>query len=141
MGPNWELISDAINSTLKIKVSACCFENLGILCKFLTEWYSYTSFDNNVVSILVNCFTGYCCPIYYFPCNEHLGFVASWLICSLFDPHLFIFQCIYRNPSECKERHKILMDKTASDGADSAEDSGTSQSYPSTLPGIPKVFL
>ncbi|KAG2306955.1 hypothetical protein Bca52824_026703 [Brassica carinata] len=65
MGPNWELISDAMNSTLKIK-------------------------------------------------------------------------CIYRNPSECKERHKILMDKTASDGADSADDSGTSQSYPSTLPGIPK---
>ncbi|CAH2052616.1 unnamed protein product [Thlaspi arvense] len=65
MGPNWELISDAMNSTLKIK-------------------------------------------------------------------------CIYRNPSECKERHKILMDKTAGDGADSAEDSGTSQSYPSTLPGIPK---
>ncbi|KAF8113187.1 hypothetical protein N665_0054s0005 [Sinapis alba] len=65
MGPNWELISDAMNSTLKIK-------------------------------------------------------------------------CIYRNPSECKERHKILMDKTVSDGADSAEDSGTSQSYPSTLPGIPK---
>ncbi|KAJ4868016.1 Chromatin modification-related protein EAF1 B [Raphanus sativus] len=65
MGPNWELISDAVNSTLKIK-------------------------------------------------------------------------CIYRNPTECKERHKILMDKTASDGADSAEDSGTSQSYPSTLPGIPK---
>ncbi|KAJ0248926.1 Chromatin modification-related protein EAF1 B [Hirschfeldia incana] len=65
MGPNWELISDAVNSTLKIK-------------------------------------------------------------------------CIYRNPIECKERHKILMDKTASDGADSAEDSGTSQSYPSTLPGIPK---
>ncbi|XP_048607050.1 chromatin modification-related protein EAF1 A isoform X1 [Brassica napus] len=65
MGPNWELISDAMNSALKIK-------------------------------------------------------------------------CIYRNPIECKERHKILMDKTASDGADSAEDSGTSQSYPSTLPGIPK---
>ncbi|XP_024009658.1 chromatin modification-related protein EAF1 B isoform X2 [Eutrema salsugineum] len=65
MGPNWELISDAMNSTLKIK-------------------------------------------------------------------------CIYRNPSECKERHKILMDKTAGDGADSAEDSGNSQSYPSTLPGIPK---
>ncbi|CAN8268555.1 unnamed protein product [Cochlearia groenlandica] len=65
MGPNWELISDAMNSTLKIK-------------------------------------------------------------------------CIYRNPTECKERHKILMDKTTSDGADSAEDSGTSQSYPSTLPGIPK---
>ena len=25
------------------------------------------------------------------------------------------------------------------DGADSAEDSGSSQSYPSTLPGIPKA--
>ncbi|XP_057484162.1 chromatin modification-related protein EAF1 B-like isoform X2 [Actinidia eriantha] len=47
------------------------------------------------------------------------------------------FKCIYRNPKECKERHKILMDRTA-DGADSAEDSGSSQPYPSTLPGIPK---
>ncbi|KAK7293095.1 hypothetical protein RJT34_15956 [Clitoria ternatea] len=65
MGPNWELISDAINSTLQ-------------------------------------------------------------------------FKCIFRKPKECKERHKILMDKSAGDGADSAEDSGSSQSYPSTLPGIPK---
>ncbi|XP_015892402.3 chromatin modification-related protein EAF1 B isoform X2 [Ziziphus jujuba] len=65
MGPNWELISDAINSTLQ-------------------------------------------------------------------------FKCIFRNPKECKERHKILMDKSAGDGADSAEDSGSSQPYPSTLPGIPK---
>ncbi|XP_057480432.1 chromatin modification-related protein EAF1 B-like isoform X1 [Actinidia eriantha] len=47
------------------------------------------------------------------------------------------FKCIYRNPKECKQRHKILMDETA-DGADSAEDSGSSQPYPSTLPGIPK---
>ena len=31
------------------------------------------------------------------------------------------------------------MDRTVGDGADSAEDSGSSQSYPSTLPGIPKV--
>ncbi|XP_057457383.1 chromatin modification-related protein EAF1 B-like isoform X2 [Lotus japonicus] len=65
MGPNWELVSDAINSTLQIK-------------------------------------------------------------------------CIFRKPNECKERHKILMDGSAGDGADSAEDSGSSQSYPSTLPGIPK---
>ncbi|CAN1767437.1 Chromatin modification-related protein EAF1 A [Linum perenne] len=48
------------------------------------------------------------------------------------------FKCIFRAPKECKERHKILMDKGDGDGADSAEDSGTSQSYPSTLPGIPK---
>ena len=31
------------------------------------------------------------------------------------------------------------MDRNAGDGADSAEDSGSSQSYPSTLPGIPKA--
>ncbi|CAK8541399.1 unnamed protein product [Lathyrus sativus] len=48
------------------------------------------------------------------------------------------FKCIFRKPKECKDRHKILMDKSAGDGADSAEDSGSSQSYPSTLPGIPK---
>ncbi|KAF2292600.1 hypothetical protein GH714_025913 [Hevea brasiliensis] len=48
------------------------------------------------------------------------------------------FKCIFRKPKECKERHKILMDKGAGDGADSADDSGSSQSYPSTLPGIPK---
>ncbi|KAJ0052445.1 hypothetical protein Pint_01548 [Pistacia integerrima] len=65
MGPNWELVSDAINSTLQ-------------------------------------------------------------------------FKCIFRKPKECKERHKILMDRGAGDGADSAEDSGSSQTYPSTLPGIPK---
>ncbi|XP_043805665.1 chromatin modification-related protein EAF1 B isoform X3 [Manihot esculenta] len=65
MGPNWELVSDAINSTLQ-------------------------------------------------------------------------FKCIFRKPKECKERHKILMDKGAGDGADSADDLVSSQSYPSTLPGIPK---
>ncbi|KAF5207057.1 Chromatin modification-related protein eaf1 b [Thalictrum thalictroides] len=48
------------------------------------------------------------------------------------------FKCIFKNPKECKERHKILMDRSAGDGADSAEDSGSSQPYPSTLPGIPK---
>jgi len=32
------------------------------------------------------------------------------------------------------------MDGTAGDGADSGEDSGSSQPYPSTLPGIPKAF-
>ncbi|XP_020573993.1 chromatin modification-related protein EAF1 B-like isoform X2 [Phalaenopsis equestris] len=48
------------------------------------------------------------------------------------------FKCIYRKPIDCKERHKFLMDKSVGDGADSAEDSGSSQPYPSTLPGIPK---
>lgn len=31
------------------------------------------------------------------------------------------------------------MDKSSGDGGDSAEDSGSSQPYPSTLPGIPKA--
>ncbi|KAI3912563.1 hypothetical protein MKW92_019843 [Papaver armeniacum] len=48
------------------------------------------------------------------------------------------FKCIFRKPKDCKERHKFLMDKSAGDGADSADDSGSSQPYPSTLPGIPK---
>ncbi|MCL7026019.1 hypothetical protein MKW94_030186 [Papaver nudicaule] len=48
------------------------------------------------------------------------------------------FKCIFRKPKDCKERHKSLMDKSAGDGADSADDSGSSQPYPSTLPGIPK---
>lgn len=33
------------------------------------------------------------------------------------------------------------MDRTPGDGADSAEDSGSSQPYPSTLPGIPKAII
>ncbi|KAK8521739.1 hypothetical protein V6N12_066325 [Hibiscus sabdariffa] len=47
------------------------------------------------------------------------------------------FKCLFRKPKECKERHKILMDRSG-DGAESADDSGSSQPYPSTLPGIPK---
>jgi len=31
------------------------------------------------------------------------------------------------------------MDRTSGDGADSAKDPGSSQSYSSTLPGIPKA--
>ncbi|XP_042067000.1 chromatin modification-related protein EAF1 B-like isoform X4 [Salvia splendens] len=48
------------------------------------------------------------------------------------------FKCIFRKAKECKERHISLMDKGSGDGADSADDSGSLQPYPSTLPGIPK---
>ncbi|XP_075493581.1 LOW QUALITY PROTEIN: chromatin modification-related protein EAF1 B-like [Primulina tabacum] len=48
------------------------------------------------------------------------------------------FKYIFRKPKVCKERHHILMDGTSGDGPDSAEDSGSSQPYRSTLPGIPK---
>ncbi|EEC82989.1 hypothetical protein OsI_28025 [Oryza sativa Indica Group] len=47
-------------------------------------------------------------------------------------------KCIYRRPNECKDRHKLLTEKGSGDGADSADDSGSSQHYQSTLPGIPK---
>ncbi|KAL8480769.1 hypothetical protein ACS0TY_027345 [Phlomoides rotata] len=48
------------------------------------------------------------------------------------------FKSIFHTAKECKERHNFLMDRTSGDGAESAEDSGSSQPYPSTLPGIPK---
>ncbi|KAK7287342.1 hypothetical protein RIF29_00613 [Crotalaria pallida] len=49
------------------------------------------------------------------------------------------FKYIFRKPKECKERRKILMDRSGGDFADSAEDSESSQSYSSTLPGNPKA--
>ncbi|KXG22683.1 chromatin modification-related protein EAF1 B isoform X1 [Sorghum bicolor] len=48
------------------------------------------------------------------------------------------FKCVHRQPKECKERHKVLVDRSSGDGGDSADDSGSSQHYHNTLPGIPK---
>lgn len=50
-----------------------------------------------------------------------------------------VMQSVYRQPKGCKERYKVLVDKNSGDGADSAEDSGSSQHYHFTLPGIPKA--
>ncbi|KAI3829832.1 hypothetical protein L1987_03960 [Smallanthus sonchifolius] len=63
---------------------------------------------------------------------------ANWELISDAINSTLQFKCIYRNSKECKERHKLLMDRNNGDGADSAEDSGSSQPYPSTLPGIPE---
>lgn len=71
MGPNWELISDAMNSTLKIKVSACFLKNIGILSLVHFEQSGRAIF----FSILVNCCVGYCCPGYYF-----LVLVNNWYL-------------------------------------------------------------
>ncbi|WVZ99822.1 hypothetical protein U9M48_045066 [Paspalum notatum var. saurae] len=49
------------------------------------------------------------------------------------------FKSVHRQPKECKERHKVLVDRSSGDCADSAEDSGSSQHYRNTLPGIPKA--
>nr|XP_043637247.1 chromatin modification-related protein EAF1 B-like isoform X2 [Erigeron canadensis] len=48
------------------------------------------------------------------------------------------FKCIFRSSNECKERHKVLMDRSTGDRADSAEDSESGQPYSSMLPGIPE---
>ncbi|KAL6618658.1 hypothetical protein ACP70R_033797 [Stipagrostis hirtigluma subsp. patula] len=48
------------------------------------------------------------------------------------------FKSVHRQPKECKERHKVLVERSSGDGADSAEDSGSSRHYNSSLPGIPK---
>ena len=53
----------------------------------------------------------------------------------------FHIKCIFRNPKECKERHKVVMDSPGGEGADSADDSGSSRPYRSTLPGIPKAIF
>lgn len=96
LGANWELISDAINSTLQLKVIT------------VWAWFDW------MVDFL-----------------SHLHWLTLY-----FGQHL---KCISRNSKECKERHNILMDRNTGDGADSAEDSGSSQPYPSTLPGIPEA--
>ncbi|KAJ0611689.1 putative transcription factor MYB-HB-like family [Helianthus annuus] len=64
---------------------------------------------------------------------------ANWELISDAINSTLQLKCIYRKSEECKERHKLLMDRNNGDGADSAEDSGSSQPYPSTLPGIPEV--
>ncbi|PWA63092.1 HAS subgroup [Artemisia annua] len=63
---------------------------------------------------------------------------ANWELISDAINSTLQLKCISRNSKECKERHNILMDRNTGDGADSAEDSGSSQPYPSTLPGIPE---
>lgn len=63
---------------------------------------------------------------------------ANWELVSDAINSALQFKSIFRKPKECKERHMLLMDGTGGDGADSAEDSGSSQPYPATLPGIPK---
>ncbi|KAL8215078.1 hypothetical protein R6Q57_004527 [Mikania cordata] len=63
---------------------------------------------------------------------------ANWELISDAINSILQFKCIFRNSKECKERHKLLMDGNNGDGADSAEDLGSSQPYPSTLPGIPE---
>ena len=59
---------------------------------------------------------------------------------AIYEFHYILFmQTVHRQPKECKERHKVLVDKSSGDGADSAEDSGSSQHYHFTIPGIPQA--
>lgn len=62
----------------------------------------------------------------------------NWELVSDAINNIVQFKSVHRQPKECKERHKVLVDKSSGDGADSAEDSGSSQHYQFTIPGIPK---
>lgn len=62
----------------------------------------------------------------------------NWELVSDAINHIVQFKTVHRQPKECKERHKVLVDKSSVDGADSAEDSGSSQHYHFTIPGIPQ---
>uniref|UniRef100_A0A3B5Z6P2 HSA domain-containing protein n=2 Tax=Triticum aestivum TaxID=4565 RepID=A0A3B5Z6P2_WHEAT len=62
----------------------------------------------------------------------------NWELVSDAINNIVQFKSIHRQPKECKERHRVLVDKSSGDGADSAEDSGSSQQYHFTIPGIPQ---
>ncbi|XP_047094521.1 chromatin modification-related protein EAF1 B-like isoform X2 [Lolium rigidum] len=62
----------------------------------------------------------------------------NWELVSDAINHIVQFKTVHRQPKECKDRHKVLVDKSSGDGADSAEDSGSSQHYHFTIPGIPQ---
>ncbi|CAN6331761.1 unnamed protein product [Urochloa humidicola] len=61
----------------------------------------------------------------------------NWELVSDAINNIVQFKSVHRQPKECKERHKVLVDRSSGDGADSA-DSGSSQHYHNALPGIPK---
>jgi len=73
----------------------------------------------------------------------HDNLVTICLIHQIESSAFFVFyfslQCVHRQPKECKERHKVLVDRSSGDCGDSADDSGSSQHYHNTLPGIPKA--
>uniref|UniRef100_A0ACD5TCW4 Uncharacterized protein n=1 Tax=Avena sativa TaxID=4498 RepID=A0ACD5TCW4_AVESA len=62
----------------------------------------------------------------------------NWDLVSDAINHIVQFKTVHRQPKECKDRHKVLVDKSSGDAADSAEDSGSSQHYHFTIPGIPQ---
>uniref|UniRef100_M8C2F0 HSA domain-containing protein n=1 Tax=Aegilops tauschii TaxID=37682 RepID=M8C2F0_AEGTA len=49
----------------------------------------------------------------------------NWELVSDAINNIVQFKSIHRQPKECKERHRVLVDKSSGDGADSAEDSGS----------------
>eukprot|EP00252_Welwitschia_mirabilis_P004100 TRINITY_DN1429_c0_g2_i1.p1 TRINITY_DN1429_c0_g2~~TRINITY_DN1429_c0_g2_i1.p1 ORF type:complete len:905 (+),score=215.52 TRINITY_DN1429_c0_g2_i1:238-2715(+) len=65
-------------------------------------------------------------------------FGPNWdLVSDMINSSLQI-KSIFRKPKDCQQRHKGLMERTGGDGGESPEDSGSSQHYQSTLPGVPK---
>lgn len=133
VGPNWELVSDIINSSLQIKVNFLICFTISSSCDFLSwDWLllacliiqSYTGINKNDLWTWRAAVLIYRCVVLQI-------FIESWnwfLLSRLDVAHEFwSHQCIFRKPKDCKECHKSLMERNSGDGGDSREDSGFSQ--------------
>lgn len=113
-------MSDMANPARFIKIIAN--RDRGRKCKALkiTSIGGWSSFEDQALVVLVH----------------DMG--QNWELVSDAINSIVQFKSVHRQPKECKERHKVLVDRSLGDCADSAEDSISSQHYHNTLPGIPK---
>ncbi|KAF8783591.1 hypothetical protein HU200_000531 [Digitaria exilis] len=119
--PATSQMSNMANSTRLIKIIAN--RDRGRKCKALkvTSIGGWSNFEDQALVVLVH----------------DMG--QNWELVSDAINSIVKFKYVHRRPKECKERHKVLVDRSSGDGADSAEDSGSSQHYHNPLPGIPKA--
>ncbi|KAF8726900.1 hypothetical protein HU200_019382 [Digitaria exilis] len=119
--PATSQMSNMANSTRLIKIIAN--RDRGRKCKALkvTSIGGWSNFEDQALVVLVH----------------DMG--QNWELVSDAINSIVKFKSVHRRPKECKERHKVLVDRSSGDGADSAEDSGSSQHYHNPLPGIPKA--
>ncbi|KAF9609980.1 hypothetical protein IFM89_019536 [Coptis chinensis] len=146
----WNFVSDKEENDSKWPIS----DHIGRQELQIVIWNEHNSFTTSKIGSLVDVQS----------CHDPEGFVSSiilfcqgqevrglclktrhllslymiWVQIGSLSMMPLVVLCNSRNHKVRKERHKILMDRNVGDRADSAEDSGSSQPYPSTLPGIPK---
>ncbi|KAF0926677.1 hypothetical protein E2562_027117 [Oryza meyeriana var. granulata] len=113
-------MSNMANSAKIIKIITRDRGRKGKALKAMTSSGGWSNFEDQALVVLVH----------------DLG--QNWELVSDAINSIVQFKSVYRQPKGCKERYKVLVDKNSGDGADSADDSGSSQHYHFTLPGIPK---